>query len=39
VLDLVIKHVLLVSGVIAGGVMWLRLGKLAKRFAAEDAAS
>jgi len=39
VLDLVIKHVLLVTGVIAGGIMWLRLGKLAKRFAAEDTAS
>lgn len=39
VLDLVIKHILLVTGVIAGGIMWLRLGKLAKAFAAEDTAS
>ena len=30
VLDLVIKHVLLVSGVIAGSVMWIRIGKLAR---------
>jgi hypothetical protein len=36
VLDLIIKHVLLVSGVIAGGVMWIRLGRLAKEYAAED---
>ena len=34
VLDLVIKHVLLVSGVIVGSVMWVRLGKLAKRYSA-----
>jgi hypothetical protein len=34
VLDLVIKHVLLVAGVIAGGVMWLRLGKLARAYSA-----
>jgi hypothetical protein len=32
--DLVIKHVLLVTGVAIGGVMWVRLGKLAKRFSA-----
>ena len=30
VLDLIIKHVLLVSGVIAGAVMWVRIGKQAK---------
>jgi hypothetical protein len=30
VLDLVIKHVLLVSGVIAGSAMWIRIGKLAR---------
>jgi len=36
VLDLVIKHVLLVAGVIAGGIMWIRLGKLAREFAAGD---
>jgi hypothetical protein len=30
VADLVIKHVLLVSAVIAGSIMWIRLGKLAR---------
>jgi len=38
VLDLIIKHVLLVTGVIAGSVMWVRLGKLARGFAAEEVA-
>jgi len=28
--DLIIKHVLLVSGVIAGAVMWVRIGKIAR---------
>jgi len=36
VADLIIKHVLLVSAVVAGGVMWIRLGKLARGFAAAD---
>lgn len=30
VADLVVKHVLLVSAVIAGGIMWVRLGKAAR---------
>ena len=30
VADLIIKHVLLLSGVIAGAVMWVRIGKQAK---------
>ena len=30
VADLIIKHVLLVSGVIAGAVMWIRIGKVAR---------
>jgi hypothetical protein len=34
VADLVIKHVVLVSAVIAGAVMWVRLGKIAREFAA-----
>jgi hypothetical protein len=36
VLDLVIKHVLLVSGVIAGGVMWVRIGRQAREYAKTD---
>ena len=32
VLDLVIKHVLLVLGVIAGGVMWARIGKRVRAY-------
>jgi len=36
VLDLIIKHVLLVTGVIAGSVMWVRLGRLARGYAAEE---
>jgi hypothetical protein len=35
-LDLIVKHVLLVGGVIAGAVMWLRMGKLAKRYSAGE---
>jgi hypothetical protein len=35
-LDLIIKHVLLVSGVLAGGVMWLRIGKRAKAYSASN---
>jgi hypothetical protein len=35
-LDLIIKHVLLVSGVLAGGVMWLRIGKRAKAYTASS---
>ena len=38
VLDLIVKHVLLVTGVIAGSVMWVRLGKLARGYAAEKTA-
>src|SRR5665648_625655 len=30
VADLVVKHVLLVSTVIAGAIMWIRLGKVAR---------
>ena len=30
VADLIIKHVLLVSAVIAGSIMWVRIGKIAK---------
>jgi hypothetical protein len=30
VADLIVKHVLLVSAVIAGSIMWLRIGKIAK---------
>jgi hypothetical protein len=30
VADLVVKHVLLVSAVIAGAIMWVRLGKVAR---------
>ena len=29
ILDLIIKHVLLVSGVVAGAIMWRRIGKIA----------
>lgn len=36
VLDLVIKHVLLVTGVIAGGAMWIGIGKRVRRYTAED---
>jgi len=36
VLDLIIKHVLLVSGVIAGSIMWVRLGRLARAEIAEE---
>ena len=36
VLDLVIKHVLLVTGVIAGSVMWIRIGKRMRGYAAGD---
>ncbi len=36
VLDLILKHVLLVTGVIAGSVMWIRLGRLAREYAAGD---
>lgn len=36
VLDLVIKHVLLVAGVVAGGVMWIRIGKQTAGYAAGD---
>jgi hypothetical protein len=36
VLDLIIKHVLLVAGVIAGGVMWIRIGKRMRGYAAGD---
>ncbi|HEY5549058.1 MAG TPA: hypothetical protein VIL17_05640 [Coriobacteriia bacterium] len=28
--DLIIKHVLLVAGVIAGAVMWVRIGRIAR---------
>jgi hypothetical protein len=38
VLDLVIKHVLLVGGVIAGAIMWVRIGKAAREYAAADVA-
>jgi hypothetical protein len=37
VLDLIIKHVLLVASVIAGSVMWLRIGKQARAYAGLDA--
>jgi hypothetical protein len=37
VLDLVIKHVLLVSGVIAGAIMWVRIGRQARDYAKVDA--
>jgi hypothetical protein len=37
VLDLVIKHILLVSGVIAGAVMWVRIGRQARDYAKDDA--
>jgi len=30
VADLIVKHVLLVSAVIAGGIMWIRMGKIAR---------
>ena len=30
VADLIVKHVFLVSAVIAGSIMWLRIGKIAK---------
>jgi hypothetical protein len=36
VLDLVIKHVLLVAGVIAGGIMWIRIGTRTREYAAQD---
>jgi hypothetical protein len=36
VLDLVIKHVLLVAGVIAGGIMWIRIGKRMRGYTAGD---
>jgi hypothetical protein len=36
VLDLVIKHILLVSTVIAGAIMWVRMGKLAKEYLANE---
>jgi hypothetical protein len=36
VLDLIIKHVLLVSGVIAGGIMWVRIGKRMRGYASGD---
>ena len=36
VLDLVIKHVLLVAGVAAGAIMWVRLGKFARELEAGD---
>ena len=36
VLDLVIKHVLLVSGVIAGSVMWVRIGKQVREYRLKD---
>ena len=36
VLDLVIKHVLLVTGVIAGGIMWIRIGKRMRGYAVGD---
>jgi hypothetical protein len=36
VLDLVIKHVLLVAGVIAGAIMWVRIGRAVRGYAAED---
>jgi hypothetical protein len=32
--DLIMKHVILVAMVIAGGVMWVRLGKFAREIAA-----
>jgi hypothetical protein len=35
VADLIVKHVLLVSAVIAGAIMWVRAGKVAREFAAE----
>ena len=34
VADLVIKHILLVSAVIAGGIMWIRIGRNARAVAA-----
>jgi hypothetical protein len=30
VADLIVKHVLLVSAVIAGGITWIRMGKIAR---------
>jgi hypothetical protein len=39
VLELIIKHVLLVSAVIAGAVMWVRLGRFAREIAAGDECS
>lgn len=38
VADLVIKHILLVAGVIAGAVMWIRLGKVAHAFETDKTA-
>jgi hypothetical protein len=34
--DLLVKHVVLVSAVIAGAIMWIRLGKIAKAELAEE---
>ena len=36
VADLIIKHVLMVAGVIAGAIMWVRMGKLAKEYSEVD---
>ena len=36
VLDLIIKHVLLVTGVIAGGIMWIRMGKRMRGYGGGD---
>jgi hypothetical protein len=36
VADLVIKHVLMVAAVATGGVMWLRMAKLARTFSKES---
>jgi hypothetical protein len=36
VVDLIIKHVLMVAGVIAGAIMWVRMRKLAHEYSAGD---
>jgi hypothetical protein len=34
VADLIIKHVLMIAGVIAGAFMWVRMGRLAREYSA-----
>ncbi len=33
--DLILKHVLLVTAVVVGGILWVRLGKRVRRWASE----